>query len=263
MLKYFIALIFLILAGIGLKFSRTSSELNFKNVNFYTAPIQGKNQKLSSLEKSLVDQETKGFSISRSGADLTVKTQVGKNFSFKDSKSDTGFEFSYVVEYRSSPEVLVIFTETADTRKFAYILASGNEIPASHYLYPSPSGLRAVQISSPDLKAEPQQKYGFTGWSIVEKDGDTFKEAGKQSPIEFKDFNSVGLRFSNWDGEDSIDVIIKYSTTQKAEFVTLCVPGKLELIDDTWALSAELEAAEQDCSEFKTLIAPEPIKELL
>ena len=263
MLKYIIALIFLILAGIGLKYSRTSSELNLKNINLYTVPIQGKNQKLNDLEKSLVGQEIKGFNISRSGTDLTVTTQVGKNFSFKDFKSDTGFEFSYVVEFRANPEVLAIYTEAAETKKFTYLLSTGNEIPANHYLYPSPSGLRAVQISSPDQKSEPAQKYDFVGWSILEKDGEIFKEAGKQSPIEFKDFNNVGLRFSNWDGEDSIDVIIKYSTTQKAEFVTLCVPGKLELIDDKWTLSAELEGAEQDCSEFKTLMAPDPIKELL
>ena len=43
---------------------------------------------------------------------MTVTTQVGKTFSFKDSKSDTGFEFSYVVEFRANPEVLVIYTET-------------------------------------------------------------------------------------------------------------------------------------------------------
>tara|TARA_B110001454_G_scaffold124375_1_gene116059 strand:+ start:39243 stop:40040 length:798 start_codon:yes stop_codon:yes gene_type:complete len=265
MKKYIIALVFLIVAGLGLKFLRTPIDPGTSSVgqNSYIPSVDGKNQKLADLEKSVASQPTPGFSINRNGPDLVITTRSGKAFSYKDTKNETASNFSYVVEYRSNPEVLVVYSESAEIRKFAYLLASGNEIPANHYLYPSPSGTRAVQVSSPDPKSEQPSKYSFIGWSIVEKDGDTFKEISKQTPIEFKDFNNVGLRFSSWDGEEAIDVIIKYTTTQKAEFVTLCVPGKIELIDDKWTLNAELEAAEQDCNEFNTLMAPEPIKEIL
>ncbi|MBL7542317.1 MAG: hypothetical protein JNL11_00805 [Bdellovibrionaceae bacterium] len=261
MLKYIVALIFLIAAAFGLKLIRSSDSV--KDIKPTVTETDSKNQSPQSenslkYEQPILNQAIAGFKIERVGAELVVTPKSGAAFLFKDESGDTYIE-NFIVDYRTNPDVLSVYSKNNDDFWFTYLLPNGTKIPASHLLYFSPSGQRAIQTNF----STQDQPHNFNGWLMVEKNDDSFKVIAQQTPAEFKRFLNIGVQFKKWDGDDVVEVVIKYSTTQKAEFVTLCVPGRIEKIDGKWEITAELESAEQDCSEFNKDSIPENLRNLI
>lgn len=260
-MKYVIVAIIIVVAGISAYFFIPSSSKNegSSKLESTQSKMVGKNQKVIEVENSLMSKDMPGFQVRRNGNKLSVISKSGKEFNFDDWESEDGYSYSfnYLVEYRANPEILVVWSENTESAGFTYMLPNGENIPAVYYLHFSPSGNRAIQVKFSD------GQFDFNGWTIVQREGDSFKDVATKSPAEFRDFINIGLSFKNWDGEDSIDLIMKYTTTQKAESVTLCVPAKLAFIEGKWRLEAELDGAEQDCSEFDATSLPEHLKALL
>jgi hypothetical protein len=259
MLKYLFIFIAFIITGIGINFFITKNDASI-STNSHEIPlpaIDGKSKKLNALENDILSQVMTGFKAHRNGPNLVITTSSGKESIFQDVDTDFESELYYLVEYRKNPEVLVIFQEDLEGTSFKYLLPDGSEIPANHYLFASPSGNRAVQINVT------KNENDFNGWLVLEKEGQGFKKVAEQSPPEFRDFVNVGLQFKAWTDENSIEAVAKYSTTQKAEFVTLCAPAKIEIIEGKWTLDIETASAEQDCSEFNMSAAPDYIQDLL
>ncbi len=238
------------------KKSSRSAVAEFQNKTVEAIP---KDEKLLALEKKLLSSPLGSFTAKRNGKELLVTTSSGTSIRYVDKMEkipgdDT--ELNYLLEYKTNPEVLVIYKQYYEGSGFTFLLPNGNETPSGHYLYFSPSGHRATQVNYADA-------YNFDGWAVFEKDDVNYQKVIFQEPARYSNFSRVGLYFEKWVDEDTIQVLMDYMTTQNGESVNLCAPAKIQFVDNIWNLTADLEKSQKECHPVKSLQIPEDIRELV